>query len=123
MEDKLGSYVPFWTSLPIASRACTQLAKCGYKRKNEIFSCCGNCTCVMMRQSCTELCKCKGKCSYSQKWKNREDDECNWTKRGVEDEQSASGSESEGEEENLFEIGVLNVDFDADIDILFDDDF
>ena len=123
MKDKLGSYVPFWTSLPIASIACSQLAKCGFKRKNEIFICCGNCTCVKMRQSCTELCKCKGKCSYSQKLKNREDDECNWTKRGVENEQSASGSESEGEEENLFEIDVLNVDFDADIDILFDDDF
>ena len=32
-------------------------------------------------------------------------------------------SESEREEENLFEIDVLNVDVDGDIDILFDDDF
>ena len=79
--------------------------------------------CVKMSQSCTELCKCKGKCRHSQTLKNSEDDECNKTKIGVEDEESASGSESEKEEKKLFEIDVSNVDVDAGIYILFDEDF
>ena len=78
---------------------------------------------MKMGQSCTELCKCKGTCPHSQKLKNSEDDECNGTKRDVEDEESTTESESESEEDNLFEIGEINIDFDAEIDILFDDDF
>ena len=31
--------------------------------------------------------------------------------------------ESENEEDNLFEIGEINIDFGAEIDILFDGDF
>ena len=69
-KDKNGRYHPLWTLLPIASKACSQLIKCCSKNKNDRFNCSGRCSCVKVRQTCTELCKCKAGCPHSLKFKD-----------------------------------------------------
>ena len=54
-DDKIRSWTPVWTTLPIASKACAELIKCGCKSKNVCGARCG-CKANLM---CTELCSCK----------------------------------------------------------------
>lgn len=69
-----------------------------------------------MRQTCTELCKCKAACRYSIEFNESDepivdtDDDDSIT----EDMESESGGEDYINDE-------IYIDFDADIDILFDD--
>lgn len=50
------SWVPAWNTLPIASKACTELVKCNCKSQR---GCTGKCACKNARWNCTELCKCQ----------------------------------------------------------------
>mgnify|MGYP001291673671 CR=1 FL=1 len=50
-------WIPFWTSLPEASKSCQELIKCGCKK-----SCRPPCKCATAGLPCTELCKCGGSC-------------------------------------------------------------
>ena len=54
-DDKILSWTPVWTTLPIASKACAELIKCGCKSKN---GCGARCGCKKANWSCTELCGC-----------------------------------------------------------------
>ena len=50
-------YLPVWTTLPVASKACKEFIKCGCLTK------CGTiCKCKTNDLPCSELCKCKGSC-------------------------------------------------------------
>lgn len=64
-DDKIQQWVPFWTTLPDASTACTFLIKCGCKK-----TCCGNCKCFKAGIRCSALCGCQGGCTNN----NAEDD-------------------------------------------------
>lgn len=48
---------PTWTSLPEASKACSELIRCGCKR-----ACRGLCKCTKANLPCTSLCFCNGTC-------------------------------------------------------------
>ena len=51
------AYIPVWTMLPIASKACKEFIKCGCKK-----GCAVQCKCHKNKLRCTELCKCRGEC-------------------------------------------------------------
>ena len=53
MENQ--SWFPVWTTLPISSKACNELVKCGCKSKN---GCSTRCACKKVQWRCTELCSC-----------------------------------------------------------------
>ena len=40
-DNEVLSWTPVWTTLPLASKACTELIKCGYKSKNDCGARCG----------------------------------------------------------------------------------
>ena len=46
-----------WTSLPEASKACSELIRCGCKQ-----ACQGLCKCTRANLPCTALCTCNGSC-------------------------------------------------------------
>ena len=50
-------WIPTWTSLPEASKACNELIKCGWKRAIR-----GLCKCNKANLPCTALCTCNGNC-------------------------------------------------------------
>ena len=56
-EQVDGTYSPVWTSLPDASKICSELVKCSCKK-----GCRGRCSCTTAGVSCTALCFCDGKC-------------------------------------------------------------
>ena len=55
-EDS-GVWLPYWTTLQDASKACSILLHCSCER-----SCTGNCKCSRAGVRCTGLCKCEGGC-------------------------------------------------------------
>ena len=55
-EDN-GIWLPYWTTLEDASKACSILLHCGCEK-----SCTGNCKCSRAGIHCTGLCKCEGGC-------------------------------------------------------------
>ncbi len=52
-------WIPHWTALPEAAKACRELIKCGCKSANP---CRGNCKCRKSNLQCTALCSCGGLC-------------------------------------------------------------
>ena len=48
-------WTPVWPTQPIASTACIELVKCGYKSEKGRGT---RCTCKKANWSCTYLCKC-----------------------------------------------------------------
>ena len=50
-------YVPNWTILPEASKACYELVSCKCKK-----GCVKNCKCKKLALECTALCACAGEC-------------------------------------------------------------
>ena len=46
---------PVWITLPMASKACNELVKCGCKSSR---GCGGRCACKKAQWKCTELCSC-----------------------------------------------------------------
>jgi hypothetical protein len=57
-EDKdTQSLVPVWTTLPMATEACSDFVKCGCKSTGTT-GCKGKCSCVKAQRKCTGLCKC-----------------------------------------------------------------
>ena len=55
-EDS-GVWLPYWTTLQDASKACSILLHCSCER-----CCTGNCKCSRAGVRCTGLCKCEGGC-------------------------------------------------------------
>ena len=51
-------WVPFWTVLDNASKACALLLHCGCGK-----ACRGNCICARAGIKCTILCNCEGGCN------------------------------------------------------------
>ena len=51
-----GEYVPKWTTLPLAAKACYELLCCGCKK-----GCRKNCRCKRAYLECTGLCHCQGR--------------------------------------------------------------
>ena len=47
---------PVWITLPVASKVCTELVKCGCKSSR---GCGGRCSCKKAQWRCTELCSCQ----------------------------------------------------------------
>ena len=60
-NDRVQQWVPFWTVLEDASKACSMLLHCGCQK-----SCTGNCKCSKAGKRCTPLCKCEAGCTRSQ---------------------------------------------------------
>ena len=60
-NDRLLQWVPYWTKLDDASKACAMLLHCGCQK-----SCTGNCKCSKAGMRCTPLCKCEAGCTRSQ---------------------------------------------------------
>lgn len=56
-QKETGVWLPFWTTLADANKACSILLHCGCER-----SCTGNCKCCRGGVRCTGLCKCEGGC-------------------------------------------------------------
>ena len=52
-----GRWIPTWSTLPEASKACNELVHCGCKK-----ACRGLCKCTKSNLPCTALCKCGGSC-------------------------------------------------------------
>ena len=48
-------WCPVWITLPVASKACTELVKCNCKSSN---GCGGRCSCKKAQWKCTQLCTC-----------------------------------------------------------------
>ena len=55
-KDDNGVYVPKWTTLPLAAKACYELLCCGCKK-----GCRKNCRCKRANLECTGLCHCQGR--------------------------------------------------------------
>ena len=51
-EEK--TYIPVWSTLPLASKACSKVVKCACKNAS---GCGTRCACKKARWNCTELCK------------------------------------------------------------------
>ena len=60
-NDRLHQWVPYWTVLDDASKACSMLLHCGCQK-----TCTGNCKCSKAGKRCTPLCKCEAGCTRSQ---------------------------------------------------------
>ncbi|MES9882214.1 MAG: hypothetical protein ABW185_15180 [Sedimenticola sp.] len=56
-RNEKGQWVPFWTDLADASKACSVLLRCGC-----IKACQGNCKCHRAHIRCSPVCKCEGGC-------------------------------------------------------------
>ena len=56
-KETTGLWLPYWTTLEDASKACYILLHCGCER-----SCTGNCNCSRAGVRCTALCKGEGGC-------------------------------------------------------------
>ena len=50
------SWLPVWSTLPVSSKACSELVKCGCKSVN---GCGARCSCRKAKWKCMELCSCK----------------------------------------------------------------
>ena len=50
LDDKTLSWTPVWTNLPIASKACAELIKCGCKSRS---GCGARCGCKKANWTCT----------------------------------------------------------------------
>ena len=59
-EEREG-FIPKWTTLPEASKACQELVHCGCKK-----ACRGLCKCSRANLSCTSLCYCGGACHQTE---------------------------------------------------------
>ena len=57
LNEKTTQWVPFWTALADASKACGFLLHCGCQK-----ACRGLCKCSKAGMRCTSLCKCEGGC-------------------------------------------------------------
>lgn len=55
MDRDSRSWIPLWTTQPVASKACGELVKCGCKA---VSGCTNKCACKKAFWTCTELCKC-----------------------------------------------------------------
>lgn len=55
LDTETKSWRPVWSSLPMASKACSELVKCGCKSE----SCGARCSCKKAHWKCTELCSCR----------------------------------------------------------------
>ena len=55
LDRESNSWVPVWTTLPLASKACSELVKCGCK---SVKGCGARCSCKKAQWKCTELCSC-----------------------------------------------------------------
>ena len=53
--DECNVWIPVWSTLPIAAKACSELVKCKCKSQ---AGCCGRCSCRKAGCKCTELCNC-----------------------------------------------------------------
>ena len=53
LEEDSQSWVPVWNTLPMASKACSELVKCGCKSQK---GCGARCACRKANWKCTELC-------------------------------------------------------------------
>ena len=49
------TWIPVWTTLPIAAKVCSELIKCGCKSQN---GCGSRCACKKAGWNCSELCSC-----------------------------------------------------------------
>ncbi len=50
------SWCPIWSTLPLSSKACSELVKCSCKN---VKGCGARCSCKKEKWKCTELCSCK----------------------------------------------------------------
>jgi 5'-3' exonuclease len=57
-NEENNAWAPVWNILPVASKACSELVKCGCKSQS---GCGGRCACKKAKWKCTELCSCKCK--------------------------------------------------------------
>ena len=55
LEEDSQSWVPVWNTLPMASKACSELVKCSCKSQR---GCGARCACRKANWKCTELCSC-----------------------------------------------------------------
>ena len=55
LDEDTKSWRPVWTTLPVASKACTELVKCSCR---SVKGCGARCSCNKANWKCTELCKC-----------------------------------------------------------------
>ena len=58
MKTTDGMFEPYWSTLPEASKVCSELVSCKCKK-----GCVKNCKCKKMGLECTALCTCEGDCS------------------------------------------------------------
>ena len=58
MKTTDGMFEPYWSTLPEASKVCSELVSCKCK-----MGCVKNCKCKKMGLECTALCTCEGDCS------------------------------------------------------------
>ena len=87
-------------------------------KKDGDFNCSGRCSWVKVRQTCTELCKYKAACLHSLEFKDSD----NNNEQFVADDEDSTTEEAESDNgEDYFYDEIM--EFDAQIDILFDDDF
>ena len=56
LDSNSQSWRPVWITLPLSSKACSELVKCGCKSIN---GCDTMCSCEKAKWNCTELCSCK----------------------------------------------------------------
>ena len=55
LDRESNSWLPVWTTLPVASAACNELVKCACK---SVKGCGARCSCKKASWKCTELCGC-----------------------------------------------------------------
>ena len=55
LDEETKSWRPVLTTLPVASKACTELVKCSCR---SVKGCGARCSCNKANWKCTELCKC-----------------------------------------------------------------
>ena len=65
VKHSSGEWIPCWTVLPDASKACLELKHCGCKT-----GCQRRCTCKKLQLHCTALCACTGECAWSMQLEN-----------------------------------------------------
>ena len=53
--DEDSQWAPVWNTLPVVSKACSELVKCGCKSQS---GCGARCACRKAHWKCTELCSC-----------------------------------------------------------------
>ena len=55
LNEENQSWVPVWNTLPLASKACSELVKCSCKSQR---GCGARCGCKIANWNCTDLCSC-----------------------------------------------------------------